>query len=187
MVLAVVVELARVGAGVSGPELAGSWQLLDREVLAHDLLPGIWYLHTQPPLHNLVVGLALSRRCPAEGTLFVLYAGCLVGIGLIVHDLARRWGAPGPVAVVVAGLAVADPPLLGTIRPVGYEVPVALMVVGLVALVDRHVAAPPGPPRPRDRRARDGDRADAAPSSIPCGWPWCCSSSSSPDRSAAGC
>src|SRR4051794_26388242 len=98
------VEVARVGAGVSGAELAGSWQLLDRHILEGDLLRGLWYLHTQPPLHNLVVGVALVSPFPAEGTLFVLYGACLVGLGLLVHDLARRWGAPGPVAVVLAGL-----------------------------------------------------------------------------------
>src|SRR4051812_13435181 len=52
---AVVAELVRVGAGVRGSSLQVSWQLIDIDVLRHDPLRSVWYLHTQPPLHNLVV------------------------------------------------------------------------------------------------------------------------------------
>jgi len=48
VVVVVLAELVRVGAGISGRELAASWQLLDRDILEHDLVRGIWYLHTQP-------------------------------------------------------------------------------------------------------------------------------------------
>jgi hypothetical protein len=143
-VVAVLAEVVRVGGGVSGLQLGISWQLLDRHVLEHDLLGGLWYLHIQPPLHNLVVGLALWTPFPAEGTLFVLYGGCLLAIGLLSHELARRWGAPGPVAAAVACLIVANPALLATIQLVGYELPVAMLLLTLVSLVDRHVERPSG-------------------------------------------
>lgn len=142
VVIAVLVALVAAGAGVSGIELAASWQLLDRRILEHDLLAGLWYLHTQPPLHNLIVGLVLTSPLPAEGTLFVLYGLCLMALGLLCHDLLRRWDVPGPIACVTACLVVTAPMLLATIHTVGYEVPVALMVVALVWLVDRHMATP---------------------------------------------
>ena len=142
VVAAVVAEVARVGAGVDGNELAGSWQLIDRHVLETDPVRSIWYLHTQPPLHNAVIGAVLRSPVPAEGTLFVLYAGCLLVTGLLVHDLGLRWGLPSWVAAAVAAVAVADPALLATIRTVGYEVPIAMMLVVLVWLLDRHVASP---------------------------------------------
>ena len=78
-------------AYLDGIELASSWQLLDLDVLEHDPLRGVWFLHTQPPLQNLVIGLVAWSPLPLAGTVFVLYAGCLVVLGLLVHDLLIRW------------------------------------------------------------------------------------------------
>jgi hypothetical protein len=142
VVVAVVVEVLRVGGGVDRIELASSWQLLDLEVLEHDPLRGIWFLHTQPPLHNLVIGLVAWSPLPLAGTLFLLYAGCVLVLGLVLHDLLLRWEVPNVVATAVACLAVANPTLLGTIRIVSYEVPVATLLVVLVWVLDRYLATP---------------------------------------------
>ena len=45
-------------------------------------------------------------------------------------------------ATIVAGLAVANPSLLSTIRIASYEVPLAALLLGLVAAVDHHARAP---------------------------------------------
>jgi hypothetical protein len=140
--VAVVVELLRVGGGVDRIELASSWQLLDLDVLAHDPLRGVWFLHTQPPLHNLVIGLVAWSPLPLAGTVFLLYAACLVVLGLLVHDLLLRWGLPNVVASVAGCLAVANPALLSTIRIVSYEVPLATLLVALVWVLDRYLATP---------------------------------------------
>lgn len=139
---AVVIELLRVHGGVAGTELASSWQLLDLEILSSDPLRGIWYLHTQPPLHNVVIGLVAWSPMPLAGTMFVLYAGCLLLTAFALQDLLVRWTVPVSVATGVACLAIADPGLLSTIRIASYEVPLAAMLVGLVWVLDRYLEAP---------------------------------------------
>ena len=139
---AVVIELVRVHGGVAGSELAGSWQLLDLAILEDEPLRGVWYLHTQPPLHNLVVGLVAWSPLPFAGTIFVLFVASLGVIGFGLLDLLLRWRVPVVGAVVTAGLAVADPALLSTIRTGSYEVPLASLLVGLLVVLDRHLRRP---------------------------------------------
>ncbi len=141
-VLAAAVSLLVQGVGMSGGELASSWQILDLHALQHDPLGSIWYLHTQPPVHNLVVGLAIWAPAPIVGTLFVLYIVTLVATGLLLHGLLVRWGL-GPLAAgFVAALAMANPPLLGTIHIASYEVPVAMLVVGSLWAAQRFLDEP---------------------------------------------
>ena len=120
-VLAALVTLLVLDRGVSGAQLDASWQVLDLKVLAHDPLGSLWYLHIQPPVHNLVVGLVMASPLPAMGTLFVLYGLCLLVTGLLLHDLLVRWGVQPIVAGVVVGFAMVNPSLLSTIHIASYE------------------------------------------------------------------
>ena len=40
--------------------LTNSWQLLPQDLLRNDLVGSLWYLHSQPPLFNAVVGATLN-------------------------------------------------------------------------------------------------------------------------------
>lgn len=142
VVLAALVSLLAHGVGLSGDALAASWQLLDLEVLEDDLTGSLWHLHTTPPLHNLVVGLALWSPTPVAGTLFVGYGAALLVTGLLLHGLLVRWGLGPLTAGGVAGVSIADPSLLGTIHIASYEVPVSMLVVGSLWAAQRHLDEP---------------------------------------------
>jgi hypothetical protein len=141
-VLAAAVSLLVQSVGMSGGELASSWQVLDLHGLENDPFGSLWYLHTQPPVHNLVVALGIWAPAPIVGTLFVLYVVTLIATGLLLHGLLVRWGL-GPLAAgVVAALAMANPNLLGTIHIASYEVPVAMLVVGSLWAAQRYLDEP---------------------------------------------
>jgi hypothetical protein len=141
-VVAAAVALLVQADGMSGGELASSWQILDLHALQSDPFGSLWYLHTQPPVHNLVVALAIFAPAPIVGTLFVLYVVTLIATGLLLHGLLVRWGL-GPIAAgVVAALAMANPNLLGTIHIASYEVPVAMFVVGSLWAAQRYLDEP---------------------------------------------
>lgn len=142
VVVAVVAEVLRIGAGVSGNELASSWQLLDVSILQDDPLRGVWYLHTQPPLYNVVLGLIAWSPLPLAGTLFALDVIALLVIAFGLQDLLVRWGVPVVGATVAAALAVANPALLSTIRIASYEVLLAALLVALVWVLDRYLDGP---------------------------------------------
>jgi hypothetical protein len=141
-VLATAVSLLLADVGMSGGELASSWQLLDLGALEDDPVGSLWYLHIQPPVHNAVVALAIAAPAPTVGTLFVLYVATLVATGLLLHGLLVRWGL-GPLAAgAVAAIAMANPSLLGTIHIASYEVPVAMLVVGSLWAAQRYLDDP---------------------------------------------
>ena len=139
---ALVTLLAR-GRGVSGAELARSWQVLDLKVLADDPLGSLWYLHIQPPVHNLIVGAVMAwSPFPEMGTLFVFYAVSLLVTGWLLHDLLVRWGVQPVVGGLIVGCALVNPSLLSTIYIGSYEVPVACLLVTLFWLAQRHLDDP---------------------------------------------
>jgi hypothetical protein len=141
-VLAALVSLDAAGAGVQRPLLGLAWQVIDLEVLGADPVGSLWYLHTQPPLHNALLALVVAGPFPVDGTLYAMYGACLVGMALLLHDLLVRWGT-GPLAAGwIAAVATVHPSLLGTIRIMSYEVPVALALVAAVWAVQRYLDDP---------------------------------------------
>ncbi len=74
-------------------------QLASFHLLKTDLAQTIWYIHTQPPLFNLIVGMALKLPGVSLGwsfgTLYLILAAVLTaGIFLRAVELASsRWGA----------------------------------------------------------------------------------------------
>jgi hypothetical protein len=48
------------GVRFDGSSLSWYWQYIDPELLKHHLLQSLWYLHAQPPLYNLLLGLGLK-------------------------------------------------------------------------------------------------------------------------------
>lgn len=89
-------------------------QIADVALLRSDLWHTLLYLHTQPPLFNLLIGLAL--RLEPSGFLWsmsLLYGVVTLGGLLAFHALARDLtGRPGLAFIVAAWLCVAPAVLL---------------------------------------------------------------------------
>ena len=67
------------GEFIASP-LASAKQFLDPNLLQHDLLSSLWYLHSQPPLFNLFLGLVLKTASDPA----VLYELCFRASGLLI-------------------------------------------------------------------------------------------------------
>ena len=71
---------AHAGGSYIASPLDSAKQFLDPALLQHDLLSSLWYLHSQPPLFNLFLGLVLkTASIPA-----VLYELCFRISGLLI-------------------------------------------------------------------------------------------------------
>lgn len=133
------------GLGVLGADLDTKWQVLDLRVLGDDPLRSLWYLHTQPPGYNLILGALAWSPLPLAGGWYALNVAALAGVGLLVHAMLVRWGV-GPVAAgVVVAVALLDPSLLGALRFGHYEILVAFGIVAALASAQRYLDEP----RPR--------------------------------------
>jgi hypothetical protein len=114
------------GIRFAAEDLRTAWHLMDSELLRTDLLRSLFYLHAQPPLLNLIVGIALKLfGTHAPVALAALWASCAVTTALATRALAAELGAPRP-AAFAAGAAVAlAPATLLYVHHVGPEVAVA--------------------------------------------------------------
>jgi hypothetical protein len=141
-ILAALVTLAVNGDGLSLGELASSPHLLDISTLSDDPLHSIWFLHSQVPVHNAVVGAVGWLPLPLAGSLFALFGVAVLATGLLLHAVLVRWGTPPLAAGALVALAMVNPALLDTIGSCGIQVPVALLVVAALYAFGRYVDDP---------------------------------------------
>lgn len=117
------------------------WQLLDVSLLRHRLLQSLWYLHSQPPLFNLAVGLLVKVPAalqPAVETTVAMCMGLAMAVAsyLLAVDLSvPRWAAAGVVAVFV----VANPEYVLFQNWLGWSYPTALVAVVSALCLVRYV------------------------------------------------
>lgn len=140
MITAIVLE-AR-GLGPSNDRIAHQWQLIDMQVLGSDPLRSIWYLHTQPPGFNALVGLVAWLPLPLAGTLHVANLALLVGLGLLLHQILIRWGVGPRTAGAAVAVALLNPSLLSGLHYGHYEILVGFTVVLALAAAQRHLDDP---------------------------------------------
>jgi hypothetical protein len=105
------------------------WQFLDPELLRHDLLRSLYYLHSQPPLYNLFVGIVL--KAAPEHYAAVFHAVHLL-IGLVFEScifwLLVRLDVGRITATVMAALFVATPDFILYENVLFYSFMVAALV-----------------------------------------------------------
>jgi hypothetical protein len=97
--------VARIGFGLRfDSAILGYWQVLDLPLLRGDLLRSLFYLHSQPPLYNLGLGIVLKwvpeALTPAVFEAVFLVLGYLGMVG--IHALLLELGAPRGAALAAA-------------------------------------------------------------------------------------
>lgn len=129
------VELNRIFPFYSD-SLAYYMQFLDPSVLRGSLLEGLYYLHSQPPLFNLFLGLVLKvSPLGAEPEIFsLLYStmGLIIILGLFA--LIRELGVSRRVSTSVAFAMLFFPSMVEAERWLAYPYPLALMLLLSAAL-----------------------------------------------------
>src|SRR5262245_62172739 len=99
-----------VGVRFDTSPLSYFWQLLDPELLRERLAQSLYYLHAQPPLFNLLVGIDLKLFPSHYGSAFQVFALALgVVFVLAVFELGLRLGIRCGVAAAVALLLSVSP------------------------------------------------------------------------------
>ncbi len=85
-------------------------QLLDADILQHDLWRSIWYLHMQPPGFNLFVGIVLRLTGGGSAVAFqALYLAASAAMALMLLELLRGCGLHARTAFVLATLVMISP------------------------------------------------------------------------------
>lgn len=123
--------VARVGFGLHfDSDTLGYWQVLDVPLLRGDLLRSLFYLHGQPPLYNLVLGIVLKwvpePLTPAVFEAMFLPLGFLGIAG--IHALLVELGTPRDAALATALLQTLSTTWLVYESWLFYTLPTAVLV-----------------------------------------------------------
>ncbi|MEZ5255333.1 MAG: hypothetical protein R2705_00105 [Ilumatobacteraceae bacterium] len=138
---AVFLVICTTGQRLSTEYLGFGWQLIPYEILSDDPIRSVWYLHIQPPLWNLVVGMIGKFSPLPDGISFLLLqAGFgMVAAGLLAIVLLRLRCRPW-LAVAFALLGTANPEYVRNAFEPTYEMAVGCGLIALawaVTLPDR--------------------------------------------------
>ena len=152
LVVVAVFVASRAALAVAGVDfdvrpVQDSFALVDVELLRGDLFSTIVHLHTQPPLFNLAVGLALQLGTDTANHVFHLaFLGLGLTLALGTYVALVRLGASVAVAAVAASVLVCSPSIFLYESWFHYDYPVAVLMVLAVLALQRFA---------RDRRALD--------------------------------
>lgn len=114
-------------------------QLLDTDLLKHDLLRSIYYLHATPPLYNLFIGIMLKLFPDGVLGFAFSFVYFLMGLGMVLmlYRILRSMGV-GNGASFIGGLVfIADPILFRFEIIPFYTYPLTFLLLGSLYLLVR--------------------------------------------------
>ena len=116
------------------------YQYLDPEILRHDLLRGLFYLHAQPPLFNLFLGFVL-KSFPFMTTEVFAVSFAALALGLLVGMVwvMRALGVPDWIAGASCVLFALQPSFMVYSQWLFYTLPVALIVLWMSLFLIRYL------------------------------------------------
>ncbi len=134
----IVSRLAIYAAGVrfDASSLPTFWQYIDPPLLKHHLLQSLFYLHSQPPLYNLWLGVLL-KLFPGHfaGAAHATYLTLGLALAVAMYFLLTRLGFRRAFATAVSVILSVSPAVLLYENWLFYEYPVAvLLVLSVLAL-----------------------------------------------------
>jgi hypothetical protein len=128
-----------VGVRFDAGPISGDWyQYLDPQLLRNDLARSLFYLHIQPPLYNLFLGLVLKVGGDAAPVLFHgCYLACGLTLALCILMLQLRLGVSNRIAFVITALFTASPAFILYEHCLFYAFPVtAVMALSAFCFVE---------------------------------------------------
>ena len=115
------------------------WQFLDVDLLRNHLLQSLWYQHSQPPLFNLFLGLAL-KIAPHDYPLLLQAAFLLCGAALLLclFRLMRRLGVSRLLSLLVCAFFAASPAFILYEHYLYYTFPLAAVMALAAVTLDAY-------------------------------------------------
>lgn len=103
-------------------------QYLDPELLRTRLVESLWYLHIQPPIFNLYIGIGLKLDPACRWFFQATFLACGFTLYACTYLLQRRLGVRAPLAFVLATLFMASPGFILWEHFLLYEFPCAALL-----------------------------------------------------------
>jgi hypothetical protein len=130
---------ALLGVGFDTDPLRLAYQIIDRDLLEHHLVTSVWHYHAQPPLFNLLIGLALKLPFSTALSLGLVFRAIGLALALLMYRLGVELGLSRVTAAVVAGLFTCAPPAVLYENYLFYTVPVATLLCATAVCLARYL------------------------------------------------
>jgi hypothetical protein len=116
------------------------YQYLDPEILRRDLVHGLYYLHAQPPLFNLFLGIVL-KLFPGLSTQVFAVSFSVFALAMLVGLvwLMRALGVPDIIAATGCLLFALHPNFMVYSHWLFYTLPVALVLLSMTIVLTRYL------------------------------------------------
>ncbi len=125
-----------VGVRFNDRTLIEVMHFLDPVLLKTRLLESVWYLHIQPPLFNLFVGLVLKITPESPWLFCAIYTACGLCLYLNIFLLQRKLGVGPRLAALLSTVFMASPSFILWEQFLMYTMPIAaLLSVAALSLV----------------------------------------------------
>jgi hypothetical protein len=112
-------------------------QYLEVDHLQHDLGRSLWYLHTQPPLFNGLIGVVLKLPFAPGHTFHALWLACGLALVAVVYLLLRELRVPRWVAVAASIVICCSPTVVLYENWLSYEYPLTLAITAIALAAAR--------------------------------------------------
>lgn len=131
------------GVRFDATPLSNYWQYVDPNLLRHDLLRSLYYLHSQPPLYNLFLGIVLKLSPGGWTDAAFASAYSLIGllIGLCLYRLLARLGVGPLTSLLTTTLFLVMPASILYENYLFYTYPSALLLIASILAFARMVDA----------------------------------------------
>ena len=123
-----------------------TWHFIDLYLLKYDLWRSVFYLHTQPPLMNLLTGIGIQLFPDSYAGIF--HAFYLLGgffFSLAIYFLGKRLGFPRHLSFILAAWFIVSPPAIIFENEFFYTYPMVILLtlsaVFLVRFLEKKRAA----------------------------------------------
>lgn len=113
-----------------GSSIASFWQYLDMDLLKNNLMESLFYLHSQPPLFNLYLGVGLKLFPDSYLSFFhVTYMAMSWMIYVLMFKILKTYGFKPYMAFILATIFIISPEAILYENWLFYTWPVAFLLV----------------------------------------------------------
>src|SRR4030042_3715666 len=129
-----------VGVRFDSSTLNWFFQYLDPQQLLHNLLPSIYYLHIQPPLFNLLLGIVLKiSRGPGPIIFSIIFMLCGLTLAIILFKLLCSFKIPRIFSFIITGFFILSPPVILYENWLFYTYPVTTLLIISIYLINNYL------------------------------------------------
>lgn len=120
--------------------LHSAWQNVDVWLLQHDLLRSIWYLHSQPPLFNLFIGIILNIFPENFPEVFeIIFHGLGLVLMLCLFSIIKNFTGNRLLSFIIALIFIISPSVLLFEFFFFYDFPVMVILVIITFFFQKYV------------------------------------------------